>query len=131
MIKNKYTIHQHNAKRAGPHFDIRLEKGNEVHSFALPKNKLPDEKHVYLAIKTHVNYNDTSILDFYGQIPYGQYGAGDVIVFDQGYYNIIDWPSDSNKIIFEVPYQNGGQALFGIYYFVKIKENQFIFGKKK
>lgn len=47
MVRLQYTIHQHNAKKAGPHFDLRLEKGNEVHSFALPKNKLPDDKHVY------------------------------------------------------------------------------------
>ena len=67
MVRLQYTIHQHNAKKAGPHFDLRLEKGNEVHSFALPKNKLPDDKHVYLAIKTHVDDNKGT-LDFYGHI---------------------------------------------------------------
>ena len=130
MAKLQYTIHQHNAKKAGPHFDLRLEKGNEVHSFALPKNKLPDDKHVYLAIKTHVDDNKGA-LDFYGQIPNGIYGAGEIIIYEKGYYNILDWPSDSSKIIFEVPYQNGAQKLLGVYYLIKTKENQYIFGKKK
>lgn len=46
-------------------------------------------------------------------------------------YLSIEWPSDSSKIIFEVPYQNGAQKLLGVYYLVKTKENQYIFGKKK
>lgn len=41
---NQYTLHEHRAKRAGLHFDLRLQKKNDVYSFALPKAKIP-EKH--------------------------------------------------------------------------------------
>lgn len=131
VLKFRYTIHQHDAKKAGSHIDLRLEKGSDTHSFALPKDKLPDDNHVYLAVKTHVDYNDKSALDFYGNISPGNYGAGNIKILDQGWYDLLDWPSDSSKIIFNVPYQNGGQKLLGTYYLVKTKGDQYIFGKKK
>lgn len=132
MIKTRYTIHEHRADRAGLHYDLRLQKRNDVYSFALPKAKLPDEKSVILAIQTHVDHNDLSVLKFSGNIPKGKYGSGNITVIDHGQYEILDWSDDSSKIIFYVPYQFGGQSLQGKYYLVKTsKENQFVFGKSK
>lgn len=131
--KTRYTIHEHRARRAGLHYDLRLQKGNDVYSFALPKARIPDENNVMLAILGHVDHDDLKALNFYGSIPKDEYGAGNLTIIENGLYNILDWPSDSSKIIFFVPKQIGGQILCGRYYLVKTSrgENQFIFGKSK
>lgn len=131
MTQPKYTIHEHKARRAGLHLDLRLQKGNDVYSFALPKSQLPDGKKIFLAILSHVDYNDLSALSFVGTISSG-YGAGSLSIRETGTYKIIEWPSDNSKIIFEVPRQFNMQDLIGYYYLVKTShENNFIFGKKE
>lgn len=131
-IKTRYTIHEHRARRAGLHYDLRLQQGNNVHSFALPKAKLPDENNIYMAVKTHVDYNNLDILKFSGSIPDGKYGAGNISVIETAKMEIIEWTTDSSKIIFFVPYQFGGQYLRGKYYLIKTsRENVYIFGKSK
>lgn len=131
--KQRYTVHEHRARRAGLHYDLRLQKGNNVYSFALPKAKLPDENTVYLAIQTHTDYDDLSALNFSGSIPDGKYGAGNLIILETGQYEILDWPENSDKIIFYVPFQFGGQILKGKFYLVKTShgENNYIFGKSR
>lgn len=131
-MKNfNYTIHEHDAKKAGKHFDIRLQKGNEIHSFALPKSTIPDINSVVLAIKTSVSRTDGP-LRYQGTIPDGQYGAGLIKIIEQGTYEILEWTSDSSKIIIFFPQQTGGQYLTGRYYLIKTsKENNYIFGKSK
>ena len=122
----KYTIHQHNAKKAGSHLDLRLQYKKQVHSFSLPKDKLPDSNNVVLAIKTHVD-NNTDSLVFDGTIPDGSYGAGTLSIIETGFYNPIEW-NLSDKIIFNTK----NQLLNGTYYLIKTKKpNQWIFGKKK
>jgi bifunctional non-homologous end joining protein LigD len=132
MARTRFTIHEHRARRAGLHYDLRLQKGNNVYSFALPKAKLPDENKIFLAILSHVDRDNLKALDFIGSIPDGDYGAGNLSILETGYYNILDWPSDDSKIIFEVPPQFGLQVLVGRYYLVRTsKENNYVFGKSK
>jgi bifunctional non-homologous end joining protein LigD len=130
MAVPRYTLHEHRARRAGLHYDLRLQKGNDVYSFALPKAKLPDDKKVFLAVLSHVDRNDLSALDFIGSIPDGNYGAGNLSILETGKYIILDWPTDNSKIIFEVPKQFGLQDLVGRYYLVKTsQEKNYVFGK--
>ena len=130
MAVPRYTLHEHRARRAGLHYDLRLQKGNDVYSFALPKAKLPDDKKVFLAVLSHVDRNDLSALDFIGSIPDGRYGAGNLSILETGKYIILDWPNDNSKIVFEVPKQFGLQDLIGRYYLVKTShENNYVFGK--
>ena len=131
MAQVKYTLHEHQARRAGLHYDLRLQKGKNVYSFALPKAKIPDEKQVFLAILSHVDINDLSALTFIGQIPSG-YGAGYLSIIETGIYNILDWPTDDSKIIFEVPKQFNSQQIVGRFYLVRTSKNtNYIFGKSK
>ncbi len=130
MAQPKYTLHEHRARRAGLHYDLRLQKGNNVYSFALPKAKIPDEKQVFLAILSHVDRNNLSALTFVGSIPSGEYGAGNLSIIETGTYNILDWPSDDSKIVFEIPKQFNFQEIVGRYYLVRTsKDTNYIFGK--
>ena len=131
MVQPKYTLHEHRARRAGFHLDLRLQKGNDVYSFALPKSTLPDGQKIFLAILSHVDRNNLSALTFVGSISNGEYGSGSLSIRETGTYKILDWPSDNSKIVFEIPRQFNYQDLFGRYYLVKTSnENNFIFGKK-
>ena len=130
MAQPKYTLHEHRARRAGLHYDLRLQKGNNVYSFALPKARIPDEKQVFLAVLSHVDRNDLSALTFVGSIPTGEYGAGNLTIIETGTYNILDWPTDDSKIVFEIPKQFNFQYIVGRYYLVRTsKDTNYIFGK--
>lgn len=102
-IKNKawqLTIQQHDAEKAGPHWDLRLvdPKSGRAHSFAIPKMNFPTGKDIALAIQqpTHTaNYATT----FEGVIPTGTYGAGTVKIHTNEPINVIK--ANANRIRFE------------------------------
>jgi len=132
MNKNgTYIIHLHDAKKAGKHYDLRLTINNTTHSFTLPKMKIPGIDDVVLAIKSYVEYDVHKINPYRDVIPDGEYGAGTLKTIETGKFEVLDWPTDSSKIVLYFPSQTGGQYLVGTYYFVKTKENHYIFGKKK
>lgn len=129
----RYTIHEHRARKAGVHYDLRLQKKNDVYSFALPKSKIPDDKTVYLAVLSHIDHNNLRALSFTGSIANGNYGAGNLSILETGKYEILDWTDNSDKIIFYVPQQFTGQILFGKFYLIKTtsEKNNYVFGKSR
>ncbi|MBA3430133.1 MAG: hypothetical protein H0U16_01475, partial [Actinobacteria bacterium] len=85
-----FLIHQHHARRL--HFDLRLEMMNGdtpvLVSWAVPKN-LPIKKgKPHLAV--HVEDHPFEYGSFSGTIPAGEYGAGEVRIFDSGSYEILE-----------------------------------------
>lgn len=80
--KLRFVIHKHQA--ISLHYDLRLEVGNSMPSWAIPRGPTLDPQFKRLAMK--VNDHDTEYRNFEGNIPEGSVGPGPVMIWDEGYY---------------------------------------------
>ncbi|MEH6564313.1 MAG: DNA ligase D [Halopseudomonas sp.] len=112
----QFVVQKHDASHL--HYDFRLELGGTLKSWAVPKGPSLDPSEKRLAV--HVEDHPLSYADFEGSIPKGQYGGGDVIVWDHGIWQPVGDPQESyrkGKLKFALQ----GDKLAGIWNLVRTR----------
>ncbi|MHB8420436.1 MAG: DNA ligase D [Myxococcales bacterium] len=113
-----FVVQKHAARRL--HWDFRLELGGTLKSWAVPKGPSFDPADKRLAVQ--VEDHPVEYADFEGIIPQGNYGAGEVIVWDRGRWVPLEDPVgglEKGKLLFEL----FGYKLRGVWTLVRTKGN--------
>lgn len=131
----KFVVQKHAASHL--HYDFRLEMDGVLKSWAVPKGPSlnPGDKRLAMMVEDHpYDYKD-----FEGNIPAGNYGAGNVIVWDNGTYTALDGSTDEKGLLAalhkgHISFLLKGHKLKGEFALVKIKgskqENAWLLIKK-
>src|SRR6266508_3363837 len=105
---NRFTIQEHHARRL--HWDLRLERDGVLASWALPKGVPQDPKENRLAVRTEDH--PLEYLEFEGEIPKGEYGAGTMKIWDRGTYEAEKFNDDKVIVTLHGDRARGRYALF-------------------
>lgn len=115
----RFVVHEHHARNL--HFDLRLEIGGVLKSWAVPKGVSldPEDRRLAVAVPDHsMQYGS-----FEGTLAEGTYGAGEVCIWDEGEYETEADPQkqwDKGKIVFELY----GAKLRGEFTLVKMHNHE-------
>jgi bifunctional non-homologous end joining protein LigD len=107
---HRFVVQEHHATRL--HWDLRLEHDGVLASWAIPNGIPADPKENRLAVRTEDH--PLEYLDFHGEIPKGQYGAGTMTIWDQGTFDIHKWEDRKVEVTFQGERLNGRYGLFPI-----------------
>ena len=114
-----FVIQKHAATRL--HYDFRLEMEGVLKSWAVPKGPSYDPSVKRLAMMTEDHPYDYAA--FEGVIPAGNYGGGNVIIWDQGTWEFIEPGDDPVKALEsgKLTFRLNGKKMFGEWALVKIR----------
>ena len=107
-----FVIQRHAARRL--HYDLRLERGGALASWAVPKGMPLRRGERHLAV--HVEDHPLEYADFEGTIPAGEYGAGTVEIWDRGRYELLEEKRDGGLTV-----RLRGERLDGVWTLVPAK----------
>src|SRR5216684_4798748 len=115
----RFFVQRHNASRL--HYDFRLEIEGVLKSWAVPKGPSYDPSVKRLAMMTEDHPYDYA--SFEGVIPAGNYGGGNVIIWDNGTWEFIEPGNDPVKALKsgKLAFRMFGKKMFGEWALVKIK----------
>lgn len=112
----KFVIRLHDARRAGKHYDLALEKDDDLYISFVSRKGFPKRKsESRLLIPTYDHKKNEAF--FEGKIKQG-YGAGRVKIWDSGFYSVLDKKEDAMKVAFY------GSKLNGIFLITKTKDDK-------
>jgi bifunctional non-homologous end joining protein LigD len=104
----RFVVQEHSARRL--HWDLRLEHEGAAVSWAIPNGVPDDPKENRRAV--HTEDHPLEYLDFEGEIPAGEYGAGTVRIWDRGTYEQHKWEERKIIVSFAGERLSGRYALF-------------------
>jgi bifunctional non-homologous end joining protein LigD len=104
----RFVVQEHSARRL--HWDLRLEREGVAASWAIPNGIPEDPAENRKAI--HTEDHPLEYLDFEGEIPAGQYGAGTMRIWDRGTYEPHKWEDGKIVLSFAGERLQGRYALF-------------------
>lgn len=124
-----FVVHEHHATRL--HFDLRLEMNGVLKSWAVPKGPSmnPAEKRLAVMVDDH----DLDYAGFEGTIPEGEYGAGEVFIWDSGTYELKTGSPASGIESGRLEIAFKGKKLKGMFALVRMsgKDKEWLLIKKK
>jgi bifunctional non-homologous end joining protein LigD len=104
----RFVVQEHSARRL--HWDLRLEREGVAVSWAVPNGIPRDPSENRKAV--HTEDHPLEYLDFEGEIPAGEYGAGTMRIWDSGTYEVEKWEEEKVVFSFSGERLNGRYALF-------------------
>lgn len=124
--KLRFVIQKHNASQL--HYDFRLELDGVLKSWAVPKGPSLNPHDHRLAV--HTEDHPYSYKDFAGDIPKGNYGAGHVDIWDEGWYEPRTETTQPEKTLREehetghITFVLHGKKLKGEFALIKMKDDK-------
>jgi bifunctional non-homologous end joining protein LigD len=106
----RFVVQQHSATRL--HWDLRLEHDGALASWAIPNGIPLDPAQNRLAVRTEDH--PLEYLEFHGEIPEGQYGAGTMRIWDSGTFEVHKWEDRKVEVTFHGERLRGRYGLFPI-----------------
>jgi len=104
----RFVVQEHSARRL--HWDLRLEHDGVAASWAIPNGipETPEENRKAI----HTEDHPLSYLEWEGEIPPGEYGAGTMKIWDAGTYELEKWEPEKVMVEFHGERLQGRYALF-------------------
>jgi bifunctional non-homologous end joining protein LigD len=114
----RYVVQRHRARRL--HYDVRLELGGVLVSWAVPRGPSLDPRDRRLAVQ--VEDHPLGYYSFEGVIPKGEYGGGDVIVWDWGRWTADPSVADASQALRdgELKFRLDGEKLHGAFVLLRV-----------
>ena len=119
--EHRFVVQKHQASHL--HYDFRLEMEGVLRSWAVPKGPPLESGVRRLAVQ--VEDHPIDYIDFAGEIPQGEYGAGSVEIWDKGEFDLEKETADRLEFLLR------GKKLSGSYVLIRTDGKNWLFIRRK